>query len=119
MTPPRLTEVALFTGDVDGVTAFYERMLGIEPTERSAQQAVFALGELVLRVHIAVAQTPGDPPAVEESREANASVVDAGSEQRLRLSRREVGDDELGGRSLGRLPSPRGRRRAQLRTSGG
>ena len=83
MTPPRLTELALFTGDVDGVTAFYERMLGIEPT----QQAVFALGELVLRVHIAVAQTPGDPPAVDHVAftvdgldERAAALIAAGAE---------------------------------------
>ena len=63
MTAPRLTELALFTADVAGVTVFYERVLGIAPAERSEQHAVFRLGELVLRIHVAVEPGPGDPPA--------------------------------------------------------
>ena len=60
---PRLTEVALFTADVDGVASFYERVLGAAPIERSAQHAAFALGEVVLRIHVSVDPAPGDPPA--------------------------------------------------------
>ena len=60
---PRLTELALFTPDVKGVTAFYERVLGVAPTHRSEQHAVFALADVVLRVHAAVDPAPGDPPA--------------------------------------------------------
>ena len=63
MTAPRLTEVALFTADVAGVTAFYERVLGMAPAEQSDRHAVFTLGELVLRIHVAVEPGPGDPPA--------------------------------------------------------
>ena len=63
MTAPRLTEVAFFTSDVAGVSDFYERVLGIEPAERSDRHAVFQLGELVLRIHAAVEPGPGDPPA--------------------------------------------------------
>ena len=63
MTAPRLTEVALFTTDVDGVASFYERVLGTAPTERSPQHAAFALGNVVLRVHASVDPAPGDPPA--------------------------------------------------------
>jgi catechol 2,3-dioxygenase-like lactoylglutathione lyase family enzyme len=63
VSAPRLTEVALFTGNVDGVTSFYERALGVEPSERSAQHAVFALGEVVLRVHRSVEPGAGDPAA--------------------------------------------------------
>ncbi|HWL33386.1 MAG TPA: VOC family protein [Gaiellaceae bacterium] len=62
-TPPRLTELALFTADVAGVTAFYERVLGVAPADRSEQHATFQLGELVLRIHVAVEPSPGDPPA--------------------------------------------------------
>ncbi len=65
MTLPRLTEVALFTADVDALTAFYERVLAVEPAERSPGHAVFALGELVLRVHAAAEPAPGDPPAAD------------------------------------------------------
>ncbi len=63
MSAPRLTEVALFTADVPGVTAFYERLLGMTANERSEQHAVFPLGDLVLRIHVAVESDPGDPPA--------------------------------------------------------
>jgi len=63
VTAPRLTELALFTSDVAGVTAFYERVLGIAPADRSDGHAVFVLGELVLRIHVAVEPAPGDPPA--------------------------------------------------------
>ena len=60
---PRLTELALFTADVAGVTAFYERVLGIAAAEQSDRHAVFTLGDLVLRIHVAVEPAPGDPPA--------------------------------------------------------
>jgi len=60
---PRLTEVALFTSDLAGVTAFYERVLGVAPAEQSDRHAAFPLGELVLRIHVAVEPGPGDPPA--------------------------------------------------------
>jgi catechol 2,3-dioxygenase-like lactoylglutathione lyase family enzyme len=63
VTPPRLTEVALFTDDVDRLTAFYGRVLSLEPLERSPGHAVFVLGELVLRIHAAVDPEPGAPPA--------------------------------------------------------
>jgi catechol 2,3-dioxygenase-like lactoylglutathione lyase family enzyme len=60
---PRLTELALFTSDVQGVTAFYERVLGVAPADRSERHAVFALGDVGLRIHAAVEPAPGDPPA--------------------------------------------------------
>ena len=63
MSGPRLTELALFTADVAGVTAFYERVLGIATAEQSERHAVFALGDVVLRIHVAVEPAPGDPPA--------------------------------------------------------
>jgi catechol 2,3-dioxygenase-like lactoylglutathione lyase family enzyme len=63
VTAPRLTELTLFTSDVAGVSAFYERVLGVVPAERSDRHAVFQLGELALRIHVAVEPGPGDPPA--------------------------------------------------------
>jgi catechol 2,3-dioxygenase-like lactoylglutathione lyase family enzyme len=60
---PRLTELALFTSDVAGLTAFYERVLGVAPAEQSDRHAVLPLGEVVLRIHVAVEPGPGDPPA--------------------------------------------------------
>ena len=61
MTSPRLTELALFTSDVAGVAAFYERVLAVAP----AEHAVFQLEGLVLRVHVAVEPRQGDPPAAD------------------------------------------------------
>ena len=58
-----MTEMAFFTADVAGVTDFYKRVLGVDPAERSEQHAVFQLGELALRIHVAVDAGPGDPPA--------------------------------------------------------
>ena len=63
MSTPRLVELALFTADVDRLTSFYARVLGLEPAERSPGHAVFLLGELVLRIHAAVEPAAGDPPA--------------------------------------------------------
>jgi catechol 2,3-dioxygenase-like lactoylglutathione lyase family enzyme len=63
VSTPRLTELALSTSDVAGVTAFYERVLGLGSTDRSEQHAVFRIGEVVLRIHVAVEPGPGDPPA--------------------------------------------------------
>jgi catechol 2,3-dioxygenase-like lactoylglutathione lyase family enzyme len=60
---PRLTELALFTSDVAGLTAFYERVLGVAPAEQSDRHAGLPLGELVFRIHVAVEPCPGDPPA--------------------------------------------------------
>ena len=63
MTEPRLTELALFTADVAGVTVFYERALGNRSRGAVEAARVFLLGELVLRIHVAVEPGPGDPPA--------------------------------------------------------
>ena len=87
MSAPRLTELALFTADVAGVTDFYERVLGVAPAERSERHAVFPLGELVLRIHVAVDPALGDPPAgdhvaftVEELDDHAAELTAAGIE---------------------------------------
>ena len=86
MSAARLTELAFFTSDVPGVTAFDERASGVAPADQSDGQAVFALGELVLRIHAAVAPAPGDPPAddhvaftVEGLDEHAAALTAAGS----------------------------------------
>lgn len=50
---PRVAEVALFTEDVSGLTAFYERLLGQPPDSRSDSHASFELGETTLFIHVA------------------------------------------------------------------
>ncbi len=50
---PRIAEVALFTEDVSGLTAFYERLLGQPPDSRSDSHASFDLGGTTLFIHVA------------------------------------------------------------------
>jgi predicted enzyme related to lactoylglutathione lyase len=50
---PRIAEVALFTDDVRGLTAFYERLLGQAPDSRSHAHASFDLGGTTLFIHVA------------------------------------------------------------------
>lgn len=85
MTAPRVTEIALFTADVDTLTAFYERVLGVAPDERSPRHAVFTLGEVVLLIHVKVDPTPGGPPgedhvafSLEALDDRAASLAEAG-----------------------------------------
>ncbi|MEX2212385.1 MAG: VOC family protein [Gaiellaceae bacterium] len=48
----RVVEIALFTDDPDGLTAFYERLLEAEPAERWPGGATFHLDGLKLLVHV-------------------------------------------------------------------
>ena len=50
---PRIAEVALFTDDVPGLTAFYERLLGQPPDSRSDSHATFELAGTTLFIHVA------------------------------------------------------------------
>jgi catechol-2,3-dioxygenase len=50
---PRIAEVALFTEDVAGVTAFYERLLGRPPDSSSNSHASFDIGSTTLFIHVA------------------------------------------------------------------
>jgi catechol-2,3-dioxygenase len=49
----RVAEVAFFTRDVVGLTAFYERLLGRPPESRSESHASFDLGGTTLFIHVA------------------------------------------------------------------
>jgi catechol-2,3-dioxygenase len=48
-----VAEVAFFTEDVAGLTAFYERLLGRPPESRSDSHASFDLGGTTLLIHVA------------------------------------------------------------------
>jgi catechol-2,3-dioxygenase len=48
-----VAEVAFFTEDVAGLTAFYERLLGRPPESRSDSHASFDLGGTTLFIHVA------------------------------------------------------------------
>lgn len=58
-----LTEIAIFTADVERAVEFYERLLGRAPAERYDGMATFELGGLVLRIHVASPPQEGMPPS--------------------------------------------------------
>ncbi len=64
----QVTEIALFTNDVQRLAQFYERLLGVPPAARSTSMAVFQIGTLQLLLHQKdppgpqYASGPGDPP---------------------------------------------------------
>jgi catechol-2,3-dioxygenase len=49
---PRIAEVAFFTDDVPGLTAFYVRLLGREPDSSSDSHASFDLEGTTLFIHV-------------------------------------------------------------------
>ena len=49
---PRIAEVALFTKDVSGLAAFYERLLGRPPDSSSESHASFELEGTTLFIHV-------------------------------------------------------------------
>jgi catechol 2,3-dioxygenase-like lactoylglutathione lyase family enzyme len=57
-----LTEVALFTDDVAGVSAFYRGLLGTEPVAEWPGGALFSVGEGKLLVHERAAALLDGPP---------------------------------------------------------
>jgi predicted enzyme related to lactoylglutathione lyase len=84
----RIAEIALFTDDVAGLTAFYERLLDRPPESRSDQHASFDLGGTTLFIHVAGGEAPGGAPnadhvaialdqddAAERARDGGAEVV--------------------------------------------
>jgi catechol-2,3-dioxygenase len=58
----RVAEVALFTEDVAGLTAFYARLLGRAPDSSSDSHASFDLGGTMLFIHVAGGVEPGGAP---------------------------------------------------------
>ena len=57
-----LTEVALFTDDVAGVSAFYRGLLGTEPVAEWPGGTLFSVGEGKLLVHERAAALLDGPP---------------------------------------------------------
>jgi catechol-2,3-dioxygenase len=84
---PRIAEVALFTEDVPGLTAFYERLLARPPDSSSDSHASFELDGTTLFIHVAGEGVEGAPnrdhvyfsldqdAAVERLRDAGVDIV--------------------------------------------
>lgn len=62
---PRIAEVALFTDDVQGLTAFYERLLDRPPVSRSDSHASFDVDGATLFIHVRGREGPEGAPNVD------------------------------------------------------
>jgi catechol-2,3-dioxygenase len=62
---PRIAEVALFTDDVQGLAAFYERLLGGPPVSSSDSHASFDLDGTTLFIHVRGGKGPEGAPNVD------------------------------------------------------
>lgn len=59
-----LVELAYFTEDVSEMTAFYRRLLGVEPGASSAGMAIFMVGGTKIFIHQKYIPATGDLPPV-------------------------------------------------------
>lgn len=86
MLPAVLTEIALFTDDVDGLIAFYRNLLGREPTASWPGGATFDLGGVTLLLHVRGEAQEGMPPNVDHFAlrvaDLDADAVRLGAEAR-------------------------------------
>jgi catechol 2,3-dioxygenase-like lactoylglutathione lyase family enzyme len=58
----KLVEIARFTNDVAGMTAFYRHLFGAEPVTQADGMAIFLIGETKLFIHRAYTPGEGDLP---------------------------------------------------------
>jgi catechol-2,3-dioxygenase len=90
---PRIAEVALFTDDVPGLAAFYERLLGRPPDSSSDSHASFDLGGSTLFIHVAGGEGPAGAPNVDHV--AFALDQDAATDRARSLGVDVVGPKEF------------------------
>ena len=90
---PRIAEVALFTDDVLGLTAFYERLLGREPDSSSDSHASFELEGARLFIHVAGEDAHEGAPNVDHV--AFALDQDAAAERLLSAGADLVGPKDF------------------------
>jgi len=58
----RITEIALFTNDVPGLTYFYRRLLNTEPAFANKHVAIFQSDGQTLLIHTKSSAMTGGPP---------------------------------------------------------
>lgn len=58
----RFAELAIFTGEVDSVAGFYERLLGVAPMHRGDGLAIFKVCDAEVLIHKRYKAGPGDLP---------------------------------------------------------
>ncbi|MEM7033061.1 MAG: VOC family protein [Chloroflexota bacterium] len=62
MTVKQLTEVAFFTDNVAGMSAFYTRLFGMAPVHQSDDMAIFMVGQTKWFIHRTYIPEEGDLP---------------------------------------------------------
>lgn len=58
----KLSEVATFTNDVDGMADFYASLLASQPVARSEDMAIFLVGETKIFIHRSYIPAEGELP---------------------------------------------------------
>lgn len=58
----RLSEIALFTPNVDQVARFYEHLLGTPACVEPGEKAEFHMGSVTILIHAKVGAAPGELP---------------------------------------------------------
>jgi catechol 2,3-dioxygenase-like lactoylglutathione lyase family enzyme len=58
----KLTELALFTDDVEETADFYEQLLGLPPAVKAHDLVIFKPGGLTLLIHYRYPEDTGQPP---------------------------------------------------------
>ncbi|NOT04758.1 MAG: VOC family protein [Anaerolineales bacterium] len=58
----KLIEIAKFTNNVAGMSAFYRNLLDTEPVAQSADMAIFMSGETKIFIHKLYEQSPDELP---------------------------------------------------------
>lgn len=59
---PQLTELALFTNNVEGLAIFYHTLLGIDPVAKSEGVAIFMVGQTKIFIHKNYSPDEGELP---------------------------------------------------------
>lgn len=80
----RLSELALFTDDVQAAAQFYERLLGTGPVHRGEGIAVFEVAGVQVLIHERCAAGPDDPPCEDHVAFAVGDVDRAAAEGEAR-----------------------------------
>ena len=76
----RVTEIAMFTGNVEGMATFYERLLGVAPIARGQGIAIFNVGGIKVLIHES-SPPAADGPANEDHVAFAVADVDAACKQ--------------------------------------
>ena len=86
----RITEIAIFTDNVNAMTTFYERLLGVPPVHRGEGIAVFRVGDVEVLLHKKYKPGTGDVPCENHTAFAVQDVDNAATELAARGLKIEI-----------------------------